>query len=390
MKNICVVTGTRAEYGLLRWVIQGILDSSSLNLQIIATGMHLSPEFGKTVNIIEEDGFKVDKKVEMLLSSDTSVGVTKSTGLAMISMADAFYDLEPDIILLLGDRYELLAASTAALIAKIPIAHLHGGEKTEGAFDEGIRHSITKMSHLHFVATDEYRMRVIQLGENPERVFKVGGLGIDGVEKLELLSQSELEEQLDFKFKKKNLLITYHPVTLEKGTSEIQMGQLLDSLSNFKDCGLIFTMPNSDTDSRVLFNMIESFCSNNANAKSFISLGQLKYLSCLKYANAVVGNSSSGLLEAPTFKIPTVNIGNRQKGRIKAKSVLDCPPISKEISSTIKRALSNEFQDTLSHTVNPYGKGGASEKIVHLLETISLRNIVKKEFYDIKFNEKAS
>jgi len=193
LKNICVVTGARAEYGLLRWVIQGILDSSSLNLQIIATGMHLSAEFGKTVDIIEEDGFKVDKKVEMLLSSDTSVGVTKSTGLAMISMADAFYDLEPDIIVLLGDRYELLAASTAALIAKIPIAHLHGGEKTEGAFDEGIRHSITKMSHLHFVAADEYRMRVIQLGENPERVFNVGGLGIDGIEKLELLSQCELE-----------------------------------------------------------------------------------------------------------------------------------------------------------------------------------------------------
>lgn len=203
MKNICVVTGTRAEYGLLRWVIQGILDSSSLNLQIIATGMHLSPEFGKTIGIIEEDGFKVDKKVEMLLSSDTSVGVTKSTGLAMISMADAFYDLEPDIIVLLGDRYELLAASTAALIAKIPIAHLHGGEKTEGAFDEGIRHSITKMSHLHFVATDEYRMRVIQLGENPERVFKVGGLGIDCIERLELLSKCELEDQIDFNFKRK-------------------------------------------------------------------------------------------------------------------------------------------------------------------------------------------
>jgi GDP/UDP-N,N'-diacetylbacillosamine 2-epimerase (hydrolysing) len=383
--KICVVTGTRAEYGLLRWVMEGIKNSASLELQVLATGMHLSPEFGMTVDCIEADGFRVDRRVEMLLSSDTAVGVAKSTGLATISIADALHDLAPDLLLLLGDRYELLASSIAALIAKIPIAHLHGGEKTEGAFDEAIRHSITKMSHLHFVAAEEYRKRVIQLGENPQRVFNVGGMGIDNIKKLTLLNRTALENELNYELKKQNFLITFHPVTLENSTSEEQMGELLDSLGKFEDCGLIFTMPNSDTGGRILLKMIEEFCYNHKNAISFTSLGQLKYLSCLNHVNMVIGNSSSGLLEVPTFKIPTINIGDRQKGRLKAKSVIDCLPTSQIITASILKGLSDDFKEVLNDTINPYGEGGASQKIIQTLESIELTDIIKKKFYDIEF-----
>ena len=383
MKKICVITGTRAEYGLLRWIIEGIQQSNTLKLQLLATGMHLSPEFGMTVDCIEKDGFKVDRKVEMLLSSDTPVGIAKSTGLATISMADAFNELSPDLIVLLGDRFELLAASTAALFAKIPIAHLHGGEKTEGAYDEAIRHSITKMSHLHFVATEEYRKRVIQLGEDPKRVFNVGGLGVDNIQKLNLLSLEDLEKKIDFEFREKNFLITFHPVTLAKSTSEVQMQELLNSLMEFQDFGLIFTMPNSDTDGRILFKMIEEFCFNNVSAKCYLSLGQLNYLSCMKYVDVVIGNSSSGLLEAPSFKVPTVNIGDRQKGRLKAKSVVDSLSSSKEISKAIEHAMSLKFKESLFESKSIYGEGGASKKVVDFIEQIAVDKLVQKEFYDL-------
>ena len=381
--KVCVITGTRAEYGLLRWVMNGIKNSHKLELQLITTGMHLSPEFGMTIRDIEQDGFQVDRKLEMLLSSDTPVGVTKSTGLATISFADAFNELSPDIIMVLGDRFELLAACTAALIARIPIAHLHGGETTEGAFDEAIRHSITKMSHLHFVAADPYRQRVIQLGENPKHVFNVGGLGIDNIKKLKLLSLKDLEKDLQFKFLKKNFIITFHPVTLENNSSEEQMNELLKSLEEFQDAGLIFTMPNSDVNGRIIFKLIEDFCETRANAVSYKSLGQLRYLSCLKHANVVIGNSSSGLLEAPSFNIPTVNIGDRQKGRLKSTSVIDCNAQTESISNAIYKALASNEKNHLVDIENPYGDGGASQRIINVLEKLNLNGIIKKKFHDL-------
>ena len=382
MRKVCVVTGTRAEYGLLRWVIEGILQSPVLDLQLIATGMHLSPEFGMTVNAIEADGYHVDRKVEMLLSSDTAVGITKSMGLGMIGFADTLAELKPDLILVLGDRYEIFAAASAAMIARVPIAHLHGGETTQGAFDESIRHSITKMSHLHFVATEEYRHRVIQLGEQPKHVFKVGGLGIDSIHRLQLLSRDELQEVLNFRFLQRNLLVTFHPVTLECNTGTEQMKELLTALSELSDTGLIFTMPNADTEGRALFRQIQEFCEKHPHAKAFTSLGQLRYLSCMRHVDAVAGNSSSGLLEAPSFNIGTINIGDRQKGRLKAPSVIDCEPVSTSISDAIHYIFSQQFQGKLSTVANPYGNGGASKAIVKILESCSLNDILKKRFND--------
>ena len=383
MRKICVVTGTRAEYGLLRWVMEGIRNSLKLELQVIATGMHLSPEFGLTYREIEKDGFRIDRKVEMLLSSDTPIGITKSMGLGLIGFADALNELKPDLLLVLGDRYEIFAAVSAAMVARIPVAHLHGGETTEGAFDEAIRHSITKMSHLHFVAAEEYRQRVIQLGEHPDRVFQVGGLGVDNICKIKLLEKEELEESIGFKLGKKNLLITFHPVTLEENSSAKQMKELIEALDNLNETKLIFTMPNSDTDGRVIFQMIEKFVKKHPNANAFTSLGQLRYLSCIKYVDGVVGNSSSGLAEVPTFKKGTINIGDRQKGRLKAESVIDCEANKKSISSAIQKLYSAEFQAKLKTVKNPYGSGGASTAILKILESVSLDGILKKEFYNI-------
>ena len=382
MKKICVVTGTRAEYGLLRWVMEGICQSPVLELQILATGMHLSPEFGLTVEAIEADGFQIDRKIEMLLSSDTSVGVTKSMGLGLIGFADALAELKPDLMLVLGDRYEIFAAAAAAMMARIPIAHLHGGETTEGAFDEAIRHSITKMSHLHFVAAEEYRRRVIQLGEQPERVFQVGGLGIDNIVRIKLLTREELENALDFKLAPRNLLITFHPVTLERNTSADQMNELLAALSELQETGLIFTMPNADTEGRVLFKQIEAFCKHHPQARAYTSLGQLRYLSCIQHVDGVVGNSSSGLAEVPSFKKGTINIGDRQRGRLHAASVVDCKPERASITTALDRLFSAEFQAQLPGVQNPYGNGGASEIIVEILEQQSLDDLLKKHFYD--------
>ncbi|SEP70573.1 GDP/UDP-N,N'-diacetylbacillosamine 2-epimerase (hydrolysing) [Ectothiorhodospira magna] len=383
MKKICVVTGTRAEYGLLRWVMEGIRHSPVLELQLIATGMHLSPEFGMTIKAIEEDGFTIDRKVEMLLSSDTKVGVTKSMGLGMIGFADALDDLKPDLMLLLGDRYEIFAAAASAMIARIPIAHLHGGETTQGAFDEAIRHSLTKMSHLHFVAAEEYKKRVIQLGEDPRYVFNVGGLGIDNILRLKLLSREQLEDSLAFKFAPKNLLITFHPVTLEENTSSNQVDELLAALKELEDTGLIFTMPNSDTDGRVILEKIRLFCSNHPRAVAYTSLGQLRYLSCIYHVNGVIGNSSSGLIEAPSLNTGTINIGDRQKGRLKASSVIDCEPDKFSIKNAINKLFSDEFQSNLKFIENPYGYGGASNAIVQIIEQhSSFPDLLKKKFHD--------
>ena len=382
-RKICVVTGTRAEYGLLRWVMEGIRQAPGLDLQIVVTGMHLSPEFGLTYREIEEDGFTIDKKVEMILSSDTPTAISKSMGLGLIGFGEVLHQLQPDIMLILGDRFELFSAAVAALVAQIPIAHLHGGESTEGAFDEAIRHSITKMSHLHFVAAEEYRKRVIQLGEHPERVFLVGGLGIDNIKKLNLLDRSALETSIDFNLGAKNLLITFHPVTLEKQTSTKQMGELLAVLNTLDDTHLIFTMPNADTDGRVIIDIINKFVAEHPNARAYTSLGQLRYLSCIQYVDGVIGNSSSGLLEVPSFAKGTINIGDRQGGRLKANSVIDCSPDKNSITSAIEKLYSNTFQTILKTVENPYGTGGASKKIVETLEEISMDNVLKKCFFDL-------
>lgn len=381
-RTICVVTGTRAEYGLLRWVMQGIKDDPDLTLQVVATGMHLSPEFGLTYQEIELDGFRIDRKVEMLTSSDTAVGIAKSMGLGLIGFADAFHDLKPDLIVVLGDRFEIFSAVAAALVARIPVAHLHGGESTEGAFDEAIRHSITKMSHLHFVAAEEYRQRVIQLGENPERVFLVGGLGIDNIKRLKLLDRSEIETSLDFKFGQNSLLITFHPVTLETATAADQMSELLAALAGLRDTQLIFTMPNADTGSRELIRMVEQFAAGHPNARAFTSLGHLRYLSCVVQVDGVIGNSSSGLLEVPSFKKGTINIGDRQRGRLQAASVINCRPARLDITSALKKLYSAEFQAGLSQLRNPYGEGGASERVVDVIRRCSLDGLVKKDFHD--------
>jgi GDP/UDP-N,N'-diacetylbacillosamine 2-epimerase (hydrolysing) len=323
MRKICVLTGTRAEYGLLRWVLEGIRRSPLLELQLIATGAHLSPEFGLTVNAIVEDGFRVNRRVEMLLSSDTPVGITKSMGIGMIGLADALAEMRPDLMLVVGDRYEIFCGVAAALIARIPVAHIHGGEVTEGVIDESIRHSVTKMSHIHFVSAEPYRKRVIQLGENPQHVFSVGGLGIDNILRLPLLSRPELEQLLEFKLKERNLLVTFHPDTLDNNSSSKQLKELLWALSTLGNTALIFTMPNADTGSRLLFEQILAFCAKHPNARTFKSLGQVGYLSCVRHVDGVVGNSSSGIIEVPSFKKGTINIGDRQRGRLRAGSIID-------------------------------------------------------------------
>ena len=382
-RKICVITGTRAEYGLLRWVMQDIKDDAHLTLQIIVTGMHLSPEFGLTHREIEADGFRIDRKVEMLTSSDTPMGIAKSMGLGLIGFADALSELQPDLIVLLGDRFEIFAATAASLVARIPVAHLHGGEATEGAFDEALRHSITKMSHLHFVAAQEYRRRVIQLGEQPDHVFLVGGLGIDNIKRLKLLARSELEASLDFKLGPKNLLITFHPVTLEVASAAAQMEELLNVMAELVDTRLIFTMPNADTDGRELTKMVEKFVAQHANARAYASLGQLRYLSCIAHVDGVVGNSSSGLAEVPSFKKGTINIGDRQKGRLQAGSVLNCEPTRASIAAALAKLYSPAFQRSLSQVTNPYGTGGATEKVLAVIKNFPLMHLVKKAFHDL-------
>jgi len=385
-RKVCVVTGTRAEFGLLRWLMQEIQHEPELELQVLATGMHLSPEFGLTYREIEQAGFVIDAKVEMLLSADTATAVTKSMGLGLISYADAYERLAPDLIIVLGDRFEIFAATAAAMIAGIPVAHLHGGETTEGAFDEAIRHSITKMSHLHFVAAEEYRRRVIQLGEQPDRVFLVGGLGIDAIKRIKLLDREALEESLGFKFGPRNLLITFHPVTLEgQISSGQQMAELLAALGELDDTHLLFTMPNADTGGRELAAMVNQFAATRKNVRVYTSLGQLRYLSCMKYVDAVVGNSSSGLAEAPSMGIATINIGDRQKGRLSASSVINCEPTQQSISEALSTVFDPSFRSTLTSTKNPYGSGGASEKIAKIIKNHDLKNLLKKSFFNLDF-----
>ncbi len=385
-KKICVVTGSRAEYGLLYWFMKEIKREKNLKLQLVVTGMHLSPVFGNTIKEILKDGFKVNRKVKMLLPNDTPASIAKSVGVGMIKFADVLNDLKPDMLVVLGDRFELISATYAALIARIPVAHFHGGELTEGLIDDATRHSITKMSHLHFVANKVYKKRVIQLGENPKSVFNVGGTGIDNIKKLKLLNKNKLEKKLKIKLKKKNIIVTFHPVTLEVSTAKNSFNELLKALRKKKDINIIFTKTNADTDGRIIIKQIEKFVRENKNRSCcFTSLGQLNYLSLLQYVDGVVGNSSSGLLEVPTYKIGTINIGDRQGGRLKALSVIDCKTNYKSIIKAINTLYSNKFQKRLKKTINPYGNGGASKKAVKILKRTSLKNIIKKKFYNIRY-----
>ena len=380
MRKICVVTGSRAEYGLLRGLMQAIQADSDLQLQVIATNMHLSPDFGLTYREIENDGFVIDRKVEMLISSDTANGTTKSVGLGVIGFADAFEELKPDLIVVLGDRYEQLAIVGAATLYKIPIAHLHGGEITEGAYDNGIRHAITKLSHLHFTSTEEHRHRVIQMGEQPQFVFNVGAPGIENIKKIQPLNKIELEKSLNFELSTKCLLVTYHPVTLESHTAADQIDNILKVLDEFKDYHVIFTYPNSDTDGRVIIERINEYVAKNPDrCLALPSLGIKRYLSTLRYVQCVIGNSSSGIIEVPSFHIPTLNIGDRQKGRLAAESVINCGTSTKEISDALTKVMSMDCRGIQ----NPYEGKDTANEILKELKAADLNKIIYKNFYDI-------
>lgn len=387
MKKVCVVTATRAEYGLLKPLMSLILSSQELELQIIATGAHLSPEFGLTFKLIEQDGFTISEKVEMLMSSDTAVGLVKTMGVSMISFADVFGRLKPDMLVVLGDRYEMLSIVSAATIFKIPVAHLHGGEITEGAYDDSIRHAITKMSHLHFASTEEYKNRIIQMGEQPDHVFHVGAIGLDNIKALPLLSKEELEKDLNIKFQQYNYQVTFHPETLSSFSSAQQFQSLLDVIDQQEDSYFVFTKANADTDGRIINEMIDKYVLKNPEkAKAFHSLGALRFLSLVKVCDAIVGNSSSGILEAPSLHTATINIGNRQKGRTQAKSIINVPCTSKGIIEGFRRVKDSDFIAIVDNTKNPYDNGGAASKIYDaLVKNINIDTY--KSFNNLKWNQ---
>jgi UDP-hydrolysing UDP-N-acetyl-D-glucosamine 2-epimerase len=386
MRKICIFTGTRAEYGLLRWVMQGIQDAPDLTLQIIATGMHLSPEFGMTIDEILADGFELDETIEILLSGDTPTAICKSMGLALIGYGEALHRLNPDMVVLLGDRFEAFCMAAATQICRVPLAHIHGGETTEGAIDEAFRHAITKMSHLHFASCEAYRQRIIQLGEAPDRVFNVGALGVENIRRTPLMDRTKLAESIGFSLEKPYFLVTFHPVTLEKSTAHGQFQALLNALDAFPEFNLIFTKTNADIDGRVINRMIDDYAGKYPErCLAVISLGMQRYLSAIKYCAAVIGNSSSGIIEAPSFKVPSINIGDRQKGRIQAASTLNCSPETRAIRQTIDRMLSTAFQESLSGILNPYDRPNTCSTIVGLLENTELFAITKKTFHDVIF-----
>ncbi|BAP60494.1 UDP-N-acetylglucosamine 2-epimerase [Methanococcus maripaludis KA1] len=387
MKKICVITGTRAEYGILRPLMQRIKNNEHFDLQIIATGMHLSPEFGLTYKYIEKDGFEISEKIEILMSSDTSIGVSKSMGLSLISFSEVYQRLNPDVVVILGDRYEAFSAMASAVVAKIPVAHIHGGELTEGAYDEFFRHAMTKMSHIHFTASEDYRKRVIQMGESPDLVFNVGAMGLENARTIDLLNKPELEKKLDVTLGERYCLVVFHPETLGSGADpEFQMQQLINALNNLNDINIVIIKGNSDTNGRTINLLIDSYMQED-NVFGFTSLAIEDYLSLLKNSDLIIGNSSSGIIEAPYFKIPTVNIGDRQGGRVQAKSIINCEPSDDKILTAIKKAFSLEFKESLKDLRNPYGEGNTSEDILDILKEFLLNNKFnsKKKFYDIKF-----
>lgn len=380
-RKVCILTGTRAEYGLLKALIAAVDEADDLTLQLVVTGMHLAPEFGSTEDEIVRDGFPIAERVEMLLSSDSAVGVAKSTGLGLIGLADALDRLRPDIAVILGDRFEMLAAASAALFLGIPLAHLHGGETTEGAFDEAIRHSITKMSHLHFVAEEPYRRRVIQLGEAPERVFVVGSLGSDSIRNIELLDRGALELSLGSPLPPRIALVTYHPPTLDGEDAVRQMQALLDALETLpEDFGIVFTMPNADTRGRMLGQMVKQFAESHPTAQAYDSLGQLRYLSLMALSNAVIGNSSSGIIEAPVLGVPTLNIGDRQAGRMRHETVYDCATNLEAIKAGLATVVGPDFP---RRPVRSREGEGSTSAILRELRTVPLDGILKKRFHDL-------
>lgn len=383
MRKICFVTATRAEYGLLKPLMQLIKESDELQLQIIVTGAHLSPEFGLTYEQIVKDNFEIDEKIEILLSSDTPASIAKTMGLAMISFGDAFSRLQPDALVILGDRYEMLSIASVATIYKIPIVHLHGGEITEGAYDDAIRHAITKLSYLHMTSTESYRHRVVQLGEHPDRVHHVGAIGLDNIRHLKLLNKEELELQLNIKFKKYNYQVTFHPETLGHFSSKEQFQVLLDAIDSQADSFFVFTKANADTDGRIINQMIDNYVgANPQKAATFTSLGSLRFLSLVKVCDAIVGNSSAGILEAPSLQTATINIGERQKGRMQAESVVNVDCEVEAISEAFETVKKIEFKNKLNDIINPYDNGGASEKILSILKSANFSE-KQKTFYDI-------
>jgi len=382
-KNVAVFTGTRAEYGLLYWLLKDIQADPEFALQLLVSGMHLSPEFGHTFTQIEKDGFVIDEKIEILLSSDSAVGVAKSMGLGVLGFADALSRLKPDVLVILGDRFEALAAAQTAMILRIPVVHLHGGELTEGAYDDAIRHAITKLSYLHCTSTEEYRQRVIQLGEAPERVRNVGAIGLDHLQRSSFISVAELGQSLGFELSKPFVLVTYHPVTLGDEQPERSFQALLDSLDCFPELQVILTYPNADDGGRRIIPMLEKYAQDNPKRVFAIqSLGQVRYLSAVKHASIVIGNSSSGIIEVPSFHVPTINIGVRQLGRLSADSVIHCAASKDAISASMITALCDDFQASLQSVHNPYGQGNASDQVIHMLKSIPLETV--KTFYDVK------
>lgn len=384
-KKICVLTATRAEYGLLKPVILKLMKVPEFDVYVAVTGAHLSPEFGVTYKEIERDGIVIDEKIDILLSGDSPAAISKSMGLAIIGFADYFSKLNPDMLLVLGDRYETLAVCCAGMNQRIPIAHLYGGETTEGLIDECIRHAITKMSYLHFTSTEQYRRRVIQLGEHPDRVFNVGAIGVENIHNETLLTKSELEAALNFKLDKPYAVVTFHPVTLEDNTSREQFQELLEACNQHKDMKYIFTKANSDANGRIINYLIDSYVGKNSNCVVFTSLGTKMYLSSLKYCAMVIGNSSSGIVEVPSFGKPTINIGDRQRGRLQADSIINCDPKSDSIGNAIKLAKTKDFCEKAKNTINPYEKNNTSDHIVSVIKETLLRNDLnlKKTFYDI-------
>lgn len=387
MKKVVILTATRAEYGLLKPLIRKLDSEKDIEMSLAVTGAHLSSEFGMTIREIEEDCIHIAKRIEILLSSDTSVSLSKSMGLAIISFAEYFDEYKPDALVVLGDRYEALAVCCAAMNARIPIFHLHGGETTEGVIDEAVRHSITKMSYLHFTSTEIYRHRVIQLGESPDRVFNTGALGVENVLGTELLSLEELEEAIGYKLGKTYAVGTFHPATLEDSTAENQIWELLNALSKHPNIRYLFTKANADIDGRIINNLLSKYAKEHENFFLVDSLGMKWYLSALKYATFVIGNSSSGLIEVPSFHIPTINIGDRQKGRIAGETVIQCKPVAEAIDKAIKLALTDSFRNNAVKAVNPYGDGDTSGRIVTIMRDFLLKDKIdiKKRFYDIAF-----
>ncbi|GKW49723.1 UDP-N-acetylglucosamine 2-epimerase [Halomonas sp. NCCP-2165] len=386
MQRIAVFTGTRAEYGLLYWLMKEIEKDKSLELQLIVSGMHLSPEFGETVAAIEQDGFTIDARVEMLLSSGTGVGIAKSMGVGAIGFADALDRLRPDWLVVLGDRFEALAIAQTAMVMQVPLAHIHGGELTEGLIDEAIRHAITKMAQLHFTSTERYRNRVIQLGEQPDRVFNVGAPAIENIRRLKLLDQTQLEHSLNFKLGELPLLVTYHPVTLKEGGGIESLRDLLTALEELlPDVKVVLTFPNADTHGRELIPVMQSFAKKHPESVLLTtSLGQIRYLSLMKVCGAVVGNSSSGLLEAPAMGVPTVDIGIRQRGRLKPESVVQSEDGLEAIRRALKTALSPAHRQKCTQAANPYGDGNVAEKIIKSLKSVSGQKIIFKAFHDLE------